>query len=127
MKKKKSIYLLIDAILGTLYILFLCFVFLGAAGGSSSGEEIVGAGIAFMVIMPHFLVISLAVLFNWLGYAQVHKGFALTAGILYSVACILMPPNFMFVVPSVVLSFVGYANLSRIIEANKAIASESQA
>lgn len=127
MKKKKSICLLIGAVMGSVYILLLFSIFLGAAGGISSDAEIVGAGIAFMFAIPHVIVISLAILFNWLGYAKVHKGFALTAGIMYAIASVLMLPYFYLLVPSIVLSFVGYANLSKIIEANQAIASESQA
>ena len=43
-----------------------------------------------------------------------HRGFALTAGILYSVAMILFPMYFAFVVIEAVLCYVGFAKLKKL-------------
>ncbi|MFQ8922392.1 MAG: hypothetical protein ACLR60_10900 [Clostridium paraputrificum] len=120
MKKKHSKALLISAILGTLYAIYLISYF-GTGMTSNDSAEAVGAAIATALVTPHMILVVLAAIFNWVAYGTNKRGFALTAGILYSVAGAIFLMYIMFVVPSLVLSFVGYAKLKGINEYNNAI------
>ncbi|MDU1412598.1 MAG: hypothetical protein E6929_07250 [Clostridium sp.] len=113
MKKKRSTVLLISAILGTAYSIYLILYFSGAIGGSEGAEQ-VGAAIATALVTPHMILVVLATIFNWIGYFINKAGFALTAGILYSVAGVLFIMYIFFVIPSLVLSFVGYSKVKKI-------------
>lgn len=107
---KRSKLLLISAIIGTLYGIYLISYFTGA-NTSSSGAEQVGAGIATLIVMPHMAMVWLAIVFNWLGYALKLKWSALVAGILYAVAIVLFFMYFMFVIIEMILCFVAYAKM----------------
>lgn len=113
MKKKKSVLLLISAIIGVAYIIYSISYWGGASSGSS-GAEAIGAGIATVLVMPHLICTGLAVLFNILGWAMSSRGFALTGGILYAVAMVVFPFYFMFVLIEVVLSFIGFVRLKKL-------------
>ena len=113
MKSKHSKALLISAILGALYSIYLICYFTGALGGSEGAEQ-VGAAMATALVTPHMVLVVLATIFNWVGYFTNKRGFALTGGILYSVSGVMFLIYIMFVIPSIVLSFVGYANLKKI-------------
>lgn len=113
MKKKHSKALLISAILGTIYSIYIIMYFTGAVGGSE-GTEQVGAALATAMVMPHLILVVLATIFNWVAYFTNKRGFALTAGILFSVGAVLFIIYALFVVPSLVLCFVGFSNLKKI-------------
>lgn len=117
MKKKHSKALLVGAIFGVAYSIYLILYFSGAIGGSE-GTEQAGAVIAAALVTPHMILVVLATIFNWVAYFTNKRGFALTAGILYSVGGVLFLVYILFVVPSLILSFVGYANLKKINESN---------
>lgn len=109
---KRSKLLLIAAILGTAYAIYLVTYFMGAVG-ETSGAEQVGAGLATALVMPHMAFVWLAVIFNWLGFALKAKWAALVAGILYAVAIVLFFMYFMFVIVEMILCFVGYAKMKK--------------
>lgn len=120
MKKKHSKALLISAIIGSLYALYL-IVHFGSSVSSNDAAEAIGAAIATALVLPHMILVILAVIFNWVGYGTNKRGFALTAGILYSVAGVMFLLYILFVVPSLVLSFVGYSKLKGINEYNNSV------
>lgn len=124
MKKKHSKALLIAAIIGALYSIYL-IAYLGGAIGGSQGAEQAGAALATALVTPHMILVVLAAIFNWVAYFTNKRGFALTAGILYSVGGVIFIVYIMFVIPSLVLSFVGYANLKKINEHNNKIGIEA--
>ena len=78
---------------------------------SSDSVESAGAAIATAIVMPHMICTVLATIFNGLGCFLNKRGFALTGGILYIVAIVLMPIYFMFVIIQAILSFIGFAKL----------------
>lgn len=125
MKKKKSVLLLVSAVLGVLYAGYLVVYFFGVSASSNTGAEAVGAGLATALVMPHMICVVLAAIFNVLGWAQNHRGFALTGAILYAVAAAVFPLYAMFTLVQMILSFVGFAKLKKIIEANKLLESPS--
>jgi hypothetical protein len=116
---KRSIALLIAAVIGLVYGIYIISYFVGTTANSSSGIEMVAVGIATALVLPHITCVLVALIFNIVGWAINKRGFALTAGILYSVAAVVFISYAFFVVPSIVLSFVGYAKLKKIIEFNK--------
>lgn len=120
MKTKRSKALLISAILGIAYSIYLISHFAGATA-STEGAEQVGAAIATALVTPHMILVVLAAIFNAVAYFTNKRGFALTAGILYSIGGVVFLLYILFVVPSLVLSFVGYVNLKKINEHNASV------
>lgn len=105
---KKSTCLLVSFILGICYIIFLAYIF-GSAVLDPNNDFT--AGLATMVVFPHFICAGLATLFTALSWSMNKKGFALTGAILFVVSMILFPMYFMFVIIQTILSFVGYAKI----------------
>ena len=112
MEKKKSILLLISAILGCAYLIYSIVYWSGINSGSSSSAESIGFGIATAIVFPHLIATAVAFIFNLLGWIMNHKWFALTGAILYTVALLLFPLYFMFVIAEMILSYVGFARMS---------------
>lgn len=110
---RKSKALLVSLILGLLYAIYLIVYFFDGVAGSQSAGEAIGSGIATMLVMPHMICTVLAVIFNAVGYFQNKKGFALTGGILYSVAAVVFVLYAPFVCIQIVFSFIGYARVSK--------------
>lgn len=110
-QKKKSILLLISAILGVMYAVYIVSHFAGATFGARGAAEAIGVGIATILVMPHMICAVLAALFNVLGWAMNSRGFSLTGAILYAVAAVLFPMYAIFVLIQMILSFVGFAKL----------------
>lgn len=120
MKNKHSKTLLVSAILAIFYCSYIIGYFLGGVTGTDGAEQL-GASIATAIVMPHIILVVLATIFNWVAYFSNKRGFALTAGILFSVAGVVFLPYIFFVIPSLVLSFVGYSKLKTINEENAKI------
>ncbi len=116
---KRSVALLISAIIGLIYGIYIISYFVDINASSSSTSDIIGSGIATALVLPHMIFVLIAVIFNIISWAINSRPFALTAGILYSVSALLFILYALFVVPSIVLSFVGFAKLKKIIEYNK--------
>ena len=81
-------------------------------GNFISKEEVAGA-IAIMLVLPHVLLVVIALLFNVLGRTMNSPGFALTSGILYLVSIVFMPIYFIFVIAQSVLCFVAYGRMKK--------------
>lgn len=122
MKKKRSTALLISAIIGCLYGVYLISYFSGTMFGAEDGAEAVGGALATALVTPHMICVILAAIFNVVGWFSNKKGFALTGAILYCVGAVIFLLYAMFLLPSIILSFVGLARLGKIIEYNSTIA-----
>jgi hypothetical protein len=123
---KRSMALLISAIIGLIYGIFLIIIFFtgnivnsGYMANSSPVLEALTGGIVIVLVLPHMICVLVAVIFNILGWVVNKREFALTAGILYSASAVMFIVFAVFVVPSIVLSFVGYVKLKEIIEQNE--------
>ena len=110
---KRNVLFLISAIIGTLYLAYIIYYFFSANTGAADSTEALGAGIATALVLPHMILLLLAVIFNWLGWARSIKWAALVGAILYSVAALLFLLYAVFVLVEIVLSFVGYAKLRK--------------
>lgn len=113
-KKKRSVLLLIAAIIGIAYAIYSVSYWGGANTGATDSMEAVGAGIATVLVMPHLVCTGLAIIFNVLAWFMSHRGFALTAAILYTVALVLFPVYFMFVILEAIFCYVGFARLKKL-------------
>lgn len=115
--KKRNVLLLVAAILGSAYLIYLVSYMAAAPVSTGNSAADAGTAIAMMMIMPHAALTGLAVVFNWIGWGLNKRWAALTAGILYAVAIVMMFMYFMFVVVEMVLCFVAFAQLSKEIAA----------
>lgn len=110
MKKNKLV--LISALLGTAYMIYIVFYFFDAIA-NTEGVEQVGAALAAALVGPHMFLLILAVLFNWIGYFTKASWAVLVGGILYSVSGLLFLLYVIFELPSIVLSFIGYSKVKK--------------
>ena len=110
---KRSKLLLVAAILGTAYAVYLFTYFGNSLSSGGSDTETIGAGIATMMVLPHFVMVLVAAIFNWLGFAFRFRWAALVAGICYAVAMALFIVYFMFVIVEMILSFIAYAKMKK--------------
>ena len=109
---KRSKLLLISAIIGSLYTIYLITYF-GGAIGTSDGMEAVSAGLATAIVMPHMVCVGISVVFNWIGWALKARWAALVAGILYAVSMMLMFLYAPFVLLEMIFCFVGFAKMKQ--------------
>jgi hypothetical protein len=109
---KKSILLLINSILGSLYFIILTILLSGikAPIGSSSA---LAATITQLIVAPHVFLVLLAVIFGWLGFFMNKTGFALTSAILYCVAAGAFTPSVPYQTPLIIIGFIAYNNIKK--------------
>lgn len=110
---KRSKLLLISAIIGTAYAIYLVSYFLNANTSAVDSSEQVGSALATALVMPHMAVVWIAVIFNWLGFFMKLRWAALVAGILYAVSMLLFFVYFMFVIVEMILCFVAYGKMKK--------------
>lgn len=114
MKTKRSVLALIALILSAAYVVYLFTYFAGGISSTSGDSaEQLGVALAGALIMPHFIVTMVGVLFNALGYFMRSRGFILVGAILYAVAIILFMPYFIFLIIQMILMFVAYARMKK--------------
>lgn len=104
---KKSKLLLISAIIGAAYMIYIIAYFAGAT------SESLGGALATALVLPHMAAVIIAVFFNILGYIMNNRWLALASGIFYIVSLILMPIYFMFVIIEAILSFIAFAKIKK--------------
>ena len=120
-RNKRSLALLISAILGLVFFVLLVSTAFNRADevlsktATTAGEAgaQVGTAIGFALLVPQMATTGIAVILNAVGWGARVRGLALAGAILYCVAAVLMIINAPFLVPSIILSFVGYARLAK--------------
>lgn len=120
-KRKRSVALLISAILGLAFFALVASRTFDLASQTLSSEaqtasdagKQIGTIIGATILMPQIIVTGIAVIFNAVGWGTSSRGLTLTGAILYCVAAVLMVINAPFLLPSIVLSFVGYTRLKK--------------
>ena len=113
-KRKRSVSLIIAAVLGVIYSIYILTYFSGVITGTQSAAEAVGGVIATAFVTPHMVCVVVAAIFNSVACFTNKRGFALAGAILYCVGAVVFLMYAPFVVPSIILSFVGYAKLGKI-------------
>ena len=110
---KRSKLLLVSAIIGTLYVIYLISYFTGINSDPSGDSEAIGSALATAMVAPHMVLIGIAVIFNWLGFCLNARWAALVAGILYAVGMVLFIMYFMFVIVEMIMCFVAYGKMKK--------------
>lgn len=113
-RKKRSWALIISAVLGLAYSIYIVTYFSGLLNADQSGAEFAGSAIATALVTPHMVCVVLATIFNIIAALGNKRGFALVGAILYCVAAVVFLMYALFVLPSIVLSFIGYARLGKL-------------
>ena len=117
---KKSKILLIAAIIGTICAI-ICFSSVNSALDKSKSEDTanqIGTVIGASIVMPSVVLSAIGTIFAWVGFGTNKKGFALTAGILYSVAVVMFFPWFMFNIVQMILSYIAYGTMGKVKKGN---------
>jgi len=102
-----------SAILGSLYLIYIVYYFFNEVG-TTQGAEQMGAALATTVVLPHIVLLALAVIMNWVGFFMNVKWGAISAGVLYSVSGVIFLLYIIFVIPMIILSFVGVSKIGKI-------------
>lgn len=110
---KRSKLLLVSAIIGTAYFIYLVVHFTSGLDSADAAEAI-GSGLAAALVTPHMVCVGLAALFSWLGWAIKARWAALVGGILYAVSIVCMFLYALFVVVEMVLCFIAYAKMKQV-------------
>lgn len=110
----KSKALLISLVVGAIYAVYLVMHFGSAITGAGSDGEAAAGVIATALVMPHMILVILAVIFNAIGYFAGRTGFALTGAILYAVAAAVFMLYAVFLIVPIICSFVGYGKLKKL-------------
>lgn len=119
---KKSKILLISAIIGTICLIIIITSlgdYLNGMNNQDVGTQI-GTMIGTAIVIPSTILSAVGLIFAWVGFGTNKKGFALTSGILYAVAIIMMLPWFMLNIVQMVLSFVSYGTMGKVKNNGKA-------
>ena len=119
--KSRNILLLIALVIAVIY-------FFAQVGNISSGAdrvanmsaetaeqagEAIGTALGITLLMPHVILVALAVIFNAVGWFGRMRWAALTAAILYTVGGVLGLTNFLFVLAPMVLCYIASAQMKR--------------
>jgi len=97
------------ALIGLLYGIYLISYWSGTLATAEDDAEVIGAGIATALVLPHMLITWLAVIFGIIGFFTRKAGLLLTAAILYCVGALFFLLYAAFLIPSIVLGFIGYS------------------
>ena len=111
--KKRSIILLIAAILGVLITFYLWNYLSSAVSNTSSSAEALGAAFAMRMAQPMVLMFTLSTVFCVIAWLFNIRWAALVAGILYAVSMTQLPAWAMFPAIPMILSFIGYARMGK--------------
>ena len=118
-KPRRETILLISAVFATVWYIIVCAGFasiLNAAPAGSEAEQLgyeIGAGIGLMLQIPFLITAFIGIVFNWLTWFMSKRGFAITAGVLFSVSVFLSIANAIGYIVCLVLCFIGAARLGK--------------
>lgn len=99
--------LVISLLLGIVY--FLGFLIYCAMKLGQTTDFL--AGVTLTLVAPHIFMVMISVGINFLAAFRMSKGLAITSGVLYLVAGLLLWAYFYFVLPMIALCFIGMARI----------------
>lgn len=106
-------------IIALIWFIVVCSSFASLMSATPTGSDAeqlgqeIGTAIGFVLQIPFLITSFLGLVFNLLGWGLSKKGFALTAGILFSVSFFLSIGNGFGYIPCLVLCFIGYSRLKK--------------
>lgn len=118
-KLKRDKVLLVSAIFAVVWFIIVCSGFADLMNATPTGTEAeqlgyeIGAAIGMMTQIPFLIVAFIGIVFNWLSWFMSKRGFAITAGVLFSVSVLLSIGNGFAYILCLVLCFVGASRLKK--------------
>lgn len=113
MFENRSKVLFVATALATVYVIYLICHFSSSMFASDS-MEVIGGAIATALVTPHIFVISLGVIFSWVGFFTRQSWGALVGAILYCIGAVLFIMYAVFCILFIVLGFIGYFNQKKL-------------
>lgn len=113
LKPKRDKVLLVSAIFAVVWYIIVCSSFASLMNATPTGTEAeqlgqeIGTAIGMMMQIPFLIVAFLGTVFNWLSWFMSKRGFAITAGVLFSVSVLFSIGNGFAYIVCLVLCFVG--------------------
>jgi hypothetical protein len=111
---KKSKLALSLSILCSLYFLFsllsvlYSFKLMSETTGSGQSLAPIAMGLAFVVFLPHAILMILSLIFSWVGFGTNKTGFILTQAILTTIGILLWLPTWYLTLPMAIFAYVTY-------------------
>ena len=118
MKIKRSITLLISAIIGGIYVLYNTRLF-GYYAKTIIGTNSIST--ASLVLAVQLTFVFVASIFTIAAWVKNNRPLALTGWILFIVGIVIITPNTLFILPSIILNCIGYYRIKK----NKAANAEN--
>ena len=118
-KPKRDKVLLVSAIIAVVWFIIVCTSFADLMNATPTGTEAeqlgqeIGTAIGFVMQIPFLIVSFIGIVFNWLSWFMSKRGFAITAGVLFSVSVFLSIGNAIGYIPCLILCFVGASRLKK--------------
>lgn len=108
-RSSKSICLLISAVLGICYSIYIIMHF-----GSAMNENELAGSLATVLVAPHIFMTLGATIVILISYFKNSSSMALIGSILFSVGGLLFIMYIPFLVPSIILGFVGFDKVRKL-------------
>ena len=111
--------LLVSAIFAAVWFIIVCSGFADLMNATPTGTEAeqlgqeIGTAIGFVLQIPFLIVAFIGIVFNWLSWFMSKRGFAITAGVLFSVSVLLSIGNGFAYILCLILCFVGASRLKK--------------
>ena len=118
-KPKRDMVLLVSAIFAVVWYIIVCSGFASLMNATPTGTEAeqlgqeLGTSIGLMLQIPFLITAFIGIVFNWLSWLMSKRGFAITAGVLFSVSVFLSIGNAIGYIVCLVLCFVGASRLKK--------------
>ena len=118
-KPKRDMVLLVSAIFAVVWYIIVCSSFASLMNATPTGTEAeqlgqeIGTSIGLMLQIPFLITAFIGIVFNWLSWFMSKRGFAITAGVLFSVSVFLSIGNAIGYIVCLVLCFVGASRLKK--------------
>lgn len=113
---RRSRLLLAACVIATLALIYTVWYMISTTGSALRTDDAfqgLGAVIAVGLATPFAVVSGIATIFAWVGYGTQRRGFVLAAGILFSVAIVLMFVWFFMDIVQMILCYVSYARMKK--------------
>ena len=111
---RRSVFQFFASMCGSAYTVYLLWYF-----HDISADLSFSGSVAALIVTPHILCCTLAVIFGWLAFFENRRIFALTSAILYCSAAVIFMKYGPYLIPMIALGFVGYVMIGRIQKARE--------
>ena len=118
-RQYRNNFILISAIIATLWMIVSISAFSNIASTTPTGDSAeaigsqIGATIGIISQMPYLILMGLGIIFNWICYFVRKYVFILTSAILFCVALLFSIFNGLGLIPCFVLDFIGYSKMRK--------------